>query len=235
MKLFLISLCGMLAVQGFGAGNDWRIVPGERVGQITMGMERAEVIRLLGTPGREDDLEYLYDKGQKLEYLKPRKEGEYKDLLRDDWTVPIRWPNGKEEEYHMENMANFVSIYFRNLRVVQIDVNVGRFKTREGLSAESTGIAWQKRFPKYTETFHKYFHQSAGGWPATKIFGDYDDAVSEGVAWYFSCTGDLAPDPDPEGPVTVAVHEANKPVIVDPDGGGRFMFKARPNQLSGDL
>jgi len=73
-------------------------------------------------------------------------------------------------------------------------------------------------FPKYTETFHKYFHQSAGGWPATKIFGDYDDAVSEGVAWYFSCTGDLAPDPDPEGPVTVAVHEANKPVIVDPDG-----------------
>ncbi len=231
MKLLIPLLAMVLSIPSFAADNDWRIVPGKRIGRIAIGMERAQVLRLLGAPNREDDLDYLNDNGQKLEYLNEKREGEYAGILRDDWTQPLPLTKGEDAS---RTMADFVSVYFRNLRVVQIDEDVPRFKTTDGLSCINTGIQWRKRCPKYAESFHKFYHQSQYGWPAAKIFTDYDDVVSDGVAWYFSVMGDLAPDPDPHSSVAVVVHEPGKPVIIDPDGGGRYIYKVRPNQLSTD-
>ncbi|HWB61063.1 MAG TPA: hypothetical protein VG733_16400, partial [Chthoniobacteraceae bacterium] len=132
-------------------------------------------------------------------------------------------------------MASFVSIYFRDFRVVQIEVSGARFKTTDGLSVKNTATQWEKHFPKFEQSFHKFAHQSADGVPATKIFENYEDDVATGIAWYYGGMGDLAPDPDPDGSVTaVVVHKPGEPVIIDPDGGGRYIYKERPNRLSTD-
>jgi hypothetical protein len=202
------------------AENDWCIIPGKRVGQILIGMEHAEVLRLLGAPHRQDDLGYRYD-GEELA-----------NTLRDDWISPLpisAHPESGEGVF----MANFLTIYVRDRRVVQIEIRAPRFKTKEGLSSASTGIAWRRQFPHYKGTFQKFGHASAGGLPATKHLITFEDAVGVGIAWRYAVMGNLAPDTDPEERVeTVAVHVPGEPMIVDPDGGSRFIWKDDPRRHS---
>ncbi len=47
--------------------------------------------------------------------------------------------------------------------------------------------------------------------------------------------GDMAPDPDPNARVNaIVVHRPGQPVIIDPDGGDRYIYKESPNRLSTD-
>lgn len=226
-RLILFLLIEWFACRFAGATDtDWRIIAGQRIGRISIGMERAAVLRLLGAPEREDDLEYLAanDGGG----------APFKNTLRDDWITPVPI-SGRPAELGGVFMANFVTVYFTDRRVAQIEVRLPRFKTADGLSSASTGIEWQKRFPHYKESFHKFPHTSAGGFPATKRFIDFDDDVEDGIAWRKAAMGDLAPDPSAEERVeTVAVHAPGKPMIIDPDGGSRFIWKEHPRRLSTD-
>ena len=222
MKTYIFVILASLSLSAFAGNNGWRIIPGKRIGQVTIGMERAEVIRLLGLPNREDD----------LEDLKPEKNGEYKDILRDDWTVPVSLRQMDGSSYRI---VNFVTVYFHNLRVVQIEVSDARFQTMDGFSVKNTPIQWAKRFLKHNESHHQFSHQSAGGIPATKVFVNYDDVISDGISWYYNWMGDLAPDPDLNRSVcAVVVHKPHEPVIIDPDGGDRFIYKEEPKRLSTD-
>ena len=186
----------LIAVIGFftcslccASDNDFRIIPGQRIGQISIGMEHTEVLRLLGIPHREDDLGYSDDgKGQ----------DQFSDTLRDDWIVPLlisAHPEFGEGAF----MADFVTVYSRARRVVQIEVRGGRFKTTDGASSASTGIEWRKLFPEFKTAHRKFRHTSEGGWPGTKHFIMFEDAVKKGIAWRCGAMGSLAPDPDPGG------------------------------------
>ena len=206
------------------APDDWTVVPGKSVGQIAIGMEHAEVIRLLGAPHRQDDLEYVPG---------GESNAQFKDTLREDWITPL--PVSATPERNAYFMANFVTIYLRERRVVQIEVRVPRFKTDTGLSIASTALQWRQRFPLFTETNQRFHHTSAGGWPAVKHFVVFEDAVDAGVAWRYGGFGNLAPDSDPSATVhVIAVHAPGKPMMIDPDGGSRFIWKDAPLRLSTD-
>jgi hypothetical protein len=217
MKL-LIALVGLFACSlAFAADNDSLVIAGQRIGQIAIGMEHAEVLRLLGTPHREDDLGYPDD---------DERQHEFSDNLRDDWIVPLPI----SDDWFM---AEFFTVYIRAGLVAQIEIRNVRFKTKEGLSSASKGTEWRKLFPDFKTTFEHYRHTSAGGLPATKHLVLFEDAIKAGIAWRFGAMGDLAPDPDPDGRVeAVAVHAPGKPMIIDPDGGSRFIWKTNPKRLS---
>ncbi len=68
-----------------------------------------------------------------------------------------------------------------------------------------------------------------------KLFVNYDDDVGAGIAWYYNWMGDMSPDPDPNARVNaIVVHRPGQPVIIDPDGGDRYIYKESPNRLSTD-
>jgi hypothetical protein len=207
------------------ARGDWLIVPGQRIGEISIGMERAEVLRLLGAPEREDDLEYLTRDNP--------PQDQFKDTLRDDWITPLPI-SPRPEEVPGYFMADFVTIYFKGRRVIQIEVRAPRFKTGDGLSSASTAGEWRKHFPDYQETFRRFLHPSTGGIPAAKHFTALDDALKAGIAWRFASMGNLAPEPDPAFVEIVAVHASGTPIMVDPDGGSRFIWKDNPHRLGTD-
>jgi hypothetical protein len=198
--------------------GDWVIVPGKRIGQVSIGMEHAEVLRLLGAPHREDDLEYLSTDEQKKQFA---------GTLRDDWITPIPIST------YPELMATFVTVYVRNRSVVQVEVSARRFKTKGGLSSGSTGLEWRQQYPQFTGTLLHFAHSSAGGWPHAKRVISFEDAVGAGVAWRYASMANLAPETDPKETVeAVAVHAPGKPMIMDPDGGCRFIWKDAPRRLS---
>jgi len=221
MKSFVALVCLCLVPLSFAADEDSLIVPGRGVGKITLGMEHNALIKLLGTPTREDDLE---DRNENAEM---------KDLLRDDWVVSLPVPD-EANSPSGRFMADFVTVYSRDRKVVQIEVRGKRFKTQSGLSIISTGLEWKKAFPGSTFVHHQFHHASAGGWPAPKIMADDDDAKAAGIAWRLIAMGSASPDTDPAEPVDVImVHAPNVPLIVDPDAQSRFIWKDDPHRLSG--
>ena len=47
-----------LAISAFAQNNDWRIVPGERIGPVTAATTRADLPRLFpGAPAKDDEIE----------------------------------------------------------------------------------------------------------------------------------------------------------------------------------
>ena len=194
-----------------------------------------EVLRLLGAPVREDDLEYLSQYGQKLEYMTDDKQKEqFKGVMRDDLVTVSRVVTNPGS-YSSNFIGDFVTIYFKKRRVVQIEVSSPRFKTKEGLSARNTANTWRKHFERYRETVHGFYQPSALGLPAAKHVLLFDDAIEDGITWRFGEFGNLGPDPDPDsGLDAVSVHAPGQPVIVDPDGGSRFYFKDKTNSPSSE-
>src|SRR5438477_370013 len=105
-QLIALSTITGLFIGALGRADesDWLIIPGQRIGRIFIGMEHAEVLRRLGPPHRQDDLEYLPDGEQNKEF---------KDTLRDDWITPLpisKHPESGEGVF----MVNFVTVYVRN-------------------------------------------------------------------------------------------------------------------------
>ena len=216
--------------------NTWTIVPGKSIGQISLGMEHAEVLRLLGAPHRQDDLEYTPDSNGNSD-VAPNIQ--FKATLRDDWITPVPIPISADGSAAPEQnaffMANFVTVYLRERRVVQIEVRVPRFRTATGLSIANTALEWRQPFPHFTVTNQRFHHTSAGGWPAVKHPITFEDAIDAGIAWRYGAFGDLAPETDPSQTVDViTVHAPGKPMLIDPDGGSRFIWKDAPLRLSTD-
>lgn len=57
----------------------------------------------------------------------------------------------------------------------------------------------------------------------------YEDAAKSGIAWRYGEMGNLAADPDPADPLElIIVHAPGQPLIIDPDGGSRFIWKDNP-------
>lgn len=208
--------------------NPWKIIPGVSLGQVKIGMERAEVFRLLGTPHLEQDLETVEPKGHLMTNADPNIPLKpLKGVIQDDWITPLAVP--KENESTTTFMADFVTVYFLDGKVAQIEARVARFQTAEGLSFKSTARDFRKKYPAYTTTSALYAHPSSVGWPAYKHYMVFEDAVKAGLAWRYGAMGNLAPDPQPDDELeTIIVHAPGHPLLIDPDGGARFIWKDLP-------
>jgi len=127
---------------------------------------------------------------------------------------------------------DFVTVYFRHDRAVQIEASSAKFKTVQGLSTSSGAKGFQRRFSQYNSIQPPHFHDpDSGGCPASKHFVTYEDAKAAGIAWRYGGWGNLSPDPDPDRLEMVIVHRRGQPVIVDPDGGVRLVWKIPPHEL----
>lgn len=190
--------------QGPGADR-WRITPGEGIGQVRLGMTRASLHTLLGAPQGPTT----------------RQQG----VLIERWAA--KKPSAKSARLNFK--TDFLTVYFRKDRVVQIDASSPAFKLANGLSTQNSAQEFQAHYRG--QTFHsidrRYLHGDPEGIPAGKHFVRYEDDVNEGLALRYGWWGNLAPDPNPSLPLeTISVHPVGRGVLEDPDGADHFTITA---------
>ncbi len=195
-----------MALTASAQANDFRIVPGQRIGAVTLGMSRQILHKSLRFPDR---VRRLGNGVLQETWLSRRK------TSRADWEQGIYWK------------WNFLTVDFRHNRVSQIEINSPRFATFSRLSTRNSSVAWSKQFKPFRSTDDQRGSRDPGGYPGTKHFMVYDDALQKGIAWRYGVWGDLAPEPDPYGLLEVViVHPAGQQIILDPDGSNRFVFRS---------
>ena len=232
---FLLLAALFVLLPRLRADDAWLIVPGKGIGKISLGMPQSEVCKLLGTPNMQNDFEMT---NRHASYLKggngnvPVAAG----VTQSDWTtLRPAFPAEEDGSGAEAFMCDFVTVYVRDAKVVQIEVRSPRFHLAGGLSTTRSSTDWQKQFPDTVQTLCRYDHPSAGGYPGTKHFVDFEDAVPAGLAWRYGWFGDAAPDGDPADPIeTVIIHAPGAKLLVDPDGGSRFVWKDFPLRRAGD-
>ena len=206
----LVSLIAYLATHVASAG-DPKIVPGQQIGDAVISATRQQMHKALGKPTESIRL----DSG----------------VVREDWLGKDIAPKSYVE-VGLYFKHDFMTIYFRDDHVIQIEVSSATFKTPEALCSTSGAEKFRERYPDYTRIYPPHFsNPDPGGCPAPKHYVAYDDAVSAGVAWRFGAWGGLAPEPDPSRLEVVIVHLRGEPVFVDPNGGIRLVWKIPPHEL----
>jgi hypothetical protein len=229
--LLTILLPLALCCRASGETTPWLIIPGKSVGQVAIGMPQEEVFARLGAPTMQNDCQEMGRQGiyRKGQGEVPLPQG----VTEDDWTTRRPVPTNHDGDDGVY-LCDFVTAYVRSGKVVQVEVRVAKFHTADNLSLATNGLGWRKRFP-HTERFSCEFRQpSSGGIPAGKHFLAFEDAVQDGIAWRTSGFGSLSPEDDPDGAIdTIIVHAPGEKLLVDPDGGCRFLWKEYPYRQPG--
>jgi hypothetical protein len=195
----------------FAQAADFLIVPGQRIGAAVLGMTRPQMAEALGKP----EATVLLEGG----------------VLREDWLSKAIAPKLYVEK-GLFFKHDFVTVYFRDGRALQVEVSSAAFKSKEGLGTATAVSKFWERYPGYTRISTLAFRNpDPSGCPAPKHSVPYEDAMSKGIAWRYGAWGGLAPDPDPGRLEIVIMHRRGEPVFVDPDGGGRLVWKIPPHQL----
>ncbi len=207
----LISLCFLLSCTPVFAG-DYTVIPGRRIGAVTLGMSRQAVHASLHASYQSRRL--------------------HNGIVQEDWVTRLKQTQAAIEQGDYWKW-DFVTVYFLHDDVVQIEVNSPRFSAPGGLTTRSHSARWGRRFRPFRSTYQVGQSRDPGGYPAMKHFMAYFDDVRQGIAWREGGWGNLDPGPDPgdapsEGPIDIIiVHVPGKPVIIDPDGDARFVLTSR--------
>ena len=203
--LFGLSLLAPAAFAG-----DFVIVPGQRIGTVTLGMDRTSVYTLLHAPSTTHQAH---------------------GLILDTWLshqLLTPDPNGERGLKH-----DYLTVFFRRGHAVQIEVSAAKFKTANGLSTGGLGEDFggqysDYRIPHFAADPSIHFlgeeyavtGDPAYSSPAGKHFVTYGDAVREGIAWKAGAWEDASPEADPEGELeAVIVHLPGQPVLLNPNDG----------------
>jgi len=193
------------------SADDFKILPGERLGGAVLGERQRQLRAAMGQPDTTTRLAG--------------------GLIREDWLGKRLAPKAYVE-MGLFFRHDFVTVYFRHGRAIQVEASSPDFKTPDGLTRASNGLKFRLRYRDFKTIQPPPFHNpDPGGCPAPKHFVAYDDAMSQGIAWRYGAWGGLAPDPDVEQLEMVIVHRRGEPVIVDPDGGIRLVWKTPPHLL----
>ena len=202
-KLIWPLLLAVLLFAPAAFAGDFLIVPGQRIGTVTLGMDRASVHTLLHAPSTTHQAH---------------------GMVLDTWLShgPAASPDARYSLKH-----DYLTVFFRNNHAVQMEISAMKFKTANGLSTRSSARAFDKQYPHFQEP-HKQPDGNPYVWdnsdpsassPAAKHFIAYGDAVREGIAWKYGAWGDLAPDPDPSEMESVIVHLPGQTVLLNPNDG----------------
>ena len=210
-KLFWPLLLALLFTASAAFAGDFVIVPGQRIGTISLGEDCALVWAVLHSPDTEQ-----------------RTRG----FVIDTWLSHAPLPaSAAEHGNYLKH--DYLTVFFRGGHAVQIEVSAAKFKTASSLSTHSSGSDFVKHYPNY-QTPHFagdpriHYHDQHygvtedpdGASPAFKHFLAYGDAVRQGIAWKCGAWGDLAPDPDQNGPLeAVIVHIPGNAVLLNPNDG----------------
>ncbi len=210
-KLFWPLLPALLLTASAAFAGDFVIVPGQRIGTVTLGMDRASVHTLLHTPSTTHQTH---------------------GLVLDTWLSHAPLPaSAAESGNYLKH--DYLTVFFRRGHAVQIEVSAAKFKTAQGLSTGGLGEDFGGRYPDYRiphfsadPSIHFLGKEyavtgdPACSSPADKHFVTYGDAVREGIAWKAGAWGDLAPEPDPESTLeAVIVHLPGQTVLLNPNDG----------------
>ena len=204
------TLTLLLLVSAAFAG-DFVIVPGQRIGTVTLGMSRSSVHALLHAPSTTHTAPH--------------------GLVLDTWLghrLLTTDPNGIKGLKH-----DYLTVFFRHGRAVQIEVSAAKFRTASGLSTRSSADNFAKHYPNYQTPhfapdkavywdgshFFDDAYDPAGSSPAAKHYIVYGDAARQGIAWKDGAWGDLAPEPDPSQQEAVIVHVPGQTVLLNPNDG----------------
>jgi hypothetical protein len=186
--------------------GDFRIVPGQRIGMVRLGMSRTAIHTLLHTPNTVRHLPH--------------------NIVLDTWLSHQLLTTSPSGDRGLKR--DYLTVFFRHGQAVQIEVSTSKFKTAGGLSTRQTGNDFSKSYPNYKTPFKQHDgnpfvwgnSDPAGSLPAAKHVLAYGDAEQSSIAWKCGAWGDLAPDPDPNGPLeAVIVHLPNQPVLLNPNDG----------------
>lgn len=178
-RAFLLSLAplaALLATEAKVAPGDLVITPGRGIGKVRLGMTRSQVRHALGAP------RYTKRWGR--------------DLLEERWA---RKPKDDSD------FPPYVSLLFREERVVQVEVSSGDFATARGLSTKSTFRQIWRAYPQLR--VREYLYEDYRGL--------YFDSVDRGLAFYGGGQADLEPHYSPEA---IIVHPPGARVIIHPGG-----------------
>ncbi len=196
----------LLFLTAAAQAGDLRVVPGQRIGTVVLGMDRASVHTLLHAPSATRRLR--------------------NGLVLDTWLSPVPIPKSADRAYGLKR--DYVTVFFQDSHAVQIEVTSPQFATADGLSTHRSADDFAKRYSYFQEP-HKGPQGTPYCWwnsdpsvssPAAKHFVIYEDAVKQGIACKYSAWGDLAPDPDPKGSLeTMIVHSPGKIVLLNPNDG----------------
>ena len=204
-KLIWLLLLALLLLAPAAFAGDFVIVPGQRIGTVTLGMDRASVHTLLHAPGTTHKAH---------------------GLILDTWLShgPAASPNARYSLKH-----DYLTVFFRHDHAVQIEVSAAKFTTANGLSTSSSGNDFAKRYPNYltphfanqTGPYVNYAvtGDPAGSSPAPKHFVGYGDAVHQGIAWKYGGWAAGWPDIDPNDIEAVIVHKFGQTVLLNPNDG----------------
>ena len=201
-----LTLAFLLFAAAVCAG-DFMIAPGQRIGTVTLGMDRTSVHTLLHTPSTTHTAPH--------------------GLVLDTWLGHQRlksYEGGKGPLKH-----DYLTVFFRNGHAVQIEVSAPKFKTASGQSTRSSGSNFAKRYPNYlTPHFagqsgpYVDYHVTEdpnGSSPAPKHFISYGDAARLGIAWKYGGWAAGFPDIDPNNIEAVIVHVPGQAVLLNPNDG----------------
>lgn len=200
-SLALVLTTSLLARIGL-ASPSASIVPGERIGAVSLGMNESTVHRALREPQRVHKL-----RG---------------GITQKIWLRPLNASELAQERANGRHLRwNYLMVYFRAGHVQQIEASSAAFETETGLSILKAPNSFRSTFPGYRFSQHLFYNRDPEKMPAGKHFVWYEDAVSSGIAWKYGAWANGAPDPDPSRPPldTIIVHRKGKPLVVDPDGG----------------
>jgi hypothetical protein len=209
-KLFWPLLLALSLLASAAFAGDFVIVPGQRIGTVTLGMDRASVHTLLHAPSTTHQAH---------------------GLILETWLSHQRLKSYEGSKGALKH--DYLTVFFRGGHAVQIEVSAPKFKTAKGLSTGGLGEDFggqysDYRIPHFAADPSIHFlgeeyavtGNPAYSSPAGKHFVTYGDAVREGIAWKAGTWGDASPEADPEGSLeAVIVHLPGQTVLLNPNDG----------------
>lgn len=209
--LCLLTFLFLLSSAAFA--GDFRVIPGRRIGAVVLGRSRVAVHARLHAPSTTRRLR--------------------NGLIVDTWlSHALLPPSAAEHGNYLKR--DYLTVFYQSDRAVQIEASAPQFKTPSGLSTRSSSHDFARQYPHYRQPHRLRFAPGPNGFgpyeygpispdassPAGKHFLVYGDAVRQGIAWKSGAWGDLAPDPDPDGPLeAVIVHMPGETVLLNPNDG----------------
>jgi hypothetical protein len=183
--------------------SDFFIVPGQRIGYVAIGESRASVLRSLNRPSKRRKIPG--------------------SIEIDTWLGGALQPADAGCTEGKTYYSNYLTVFYKNGRVIQIEATSAKFHTKTGLSTSSdAGSGWGRQFRHRREIDYTWTATDDPEYscPAAGHLLFYGDDIAKGIAWKQGSWGDLAPGPGPSPEAIVVTRPGHKLLLNPNDADG---------------